>query len=100
MPVPPHILKGLQDGATKLGTKEGYSGYGAEQGQGPLRAKISENLYGGRVAPEEVFVSDGSKCDIGRLQVKSSSTQHAAASYLLSRSSLTPPSFLSTDDVW
>merc|ERR1719238_643919 len=69
MPVPPHILSGLVEGASKLGTKEGYSGYGAEQGQGPLRAKISENLYAGKVAPEEVFVSDGSKCDIGRLQM-------------------------------
>merc|ERR1719353_2289572 len=58
MPVPEHILKGLTEGASKLGTKEGYSGYGAEQGQAALRAKISE-----------VFVSDGSKCDIGRLQM-------------------------------
>merc|ERR1719454_1320286 len=67
MPVPPHILKGLTDGASQLGTKEGYSGYGAEQGQAALRAKISANLYDSNVAPEEVFVSDGSKCDIGRL---------------------------------
>jgi len=69
MPVPPHILKGLTEGASKLGTKEGYSGYGAEQGQAALRAKISENLYGGKLEPSEVFVSDGSKCDIGRLQM-------------------------------
>ena len=26
-------------------------------------------LYNGRISPEEVFVSDGSKCDIGRLQM-------------------------------
>jgi len=69
MPVPPHILSGLTSGAAKLGTKEGYSGYGAEQGQGPLREKIAANLYDNRIAPEEVFVSDGSKCDIGRLQM-------------------------------
>ena len=69
MPVPDHILNGLVQGASKLGTKEGYSGYGAEQGQGPLRAKIAENLYDNKIAPEEVFVSDGSKCDIGRLQM-------------------------------
>merc|ERR1719453_2021066 len=69
MPVPPHILSGLTSGAAKLGTVEGYSCYGAEQGMGPLRAKISENLYDGAVAPDEVFVSDGSKCDIGRLQM-------------------------------
>ena len=29
-PIPEHILSGLVDGASKLGTKEGYSGYGAE----------------------------------------------------------------------
>lgn len=29
----------------------------------------SQKLYGGRISPDEVFVSDGSKCDIGRLQM-------------------------------
>ncbi|CAM9543044.1 unnamed protein product, partial [Choristocarpus tenellus] len=32
-PIPSHILSGLVGGAEKLGTKDGYSGYGAEQGQ-------------------------------------------------------------------
>ena len=68
-PVPEHILAGLAKGVTNLGAKETYSGYGAEQGQGPLRAKIASALYDDKIAPEEVFVSDGSKCDIGRLQM-------------------------------
>lgn len=55
-------------GAEKLGVKESYSGYGAEQGMQGLREKISEVLYEGRIKPEEVFVSDGAKCDIQRLQ--------------------------------
>ena len=67
-PIPPHILKGLVDGVSKLGTKDGYSGYGAEQGQGPLREKIAEKLYNGIISADEVFVSDGAKCDIMRLQ--------------------------------
>ena len=67
--MPDHILAGLTTGVTNLGAKETYTGYGAEQGVGALRAKISEALYGGRISPEEVFVSDGSKCDIGRLQM-------------------------------
>mmetsp|Transcript_15709 Transcript_15709/g.43336 ORF Transcript_15709/g.43336 Transcript_15709/m.43336 type:complete len:446 (-) Transcript_15709:82-1419(-) len=67
-PIPPHILSGLVEGASKLGTKDGYSGYGAEQGQGSLREKIAEKLYNGIVSPDEVFVSDGAKCDIMRLQ--------------------------------
>jgi len=69
LPVPEHILKGLEKGVSNLGAKETYTGYGAEQGVGALRAKISEALYNGRISPEEVFVSDGSKCDIGRLQM-------------------------------
>ncbi|KAI0561415.1 aspartate aminotransferase [Gracilaria domingensis] len=68
MPIPPHICKGLTEGASKLGTKDGYSGYGAEQGMPMLRQKISSVLYNGSIAPEEVFVSDGAKCDISRLQ--------------------------------
>lgn len=67
-PIPEHILNGLVSGASKLGTKEGYSGYGAEQGMGPLREKIAKELYGNLIKPDEVFVSDGAKCDIMRLQ--------------------------------
>jgi len=69
LPVPDHILNGLKQGAANLGTKEGYSGYGPEQGIAALRGKISENLYDGKISADEVFVSDGSKCDIGRLQM-------------------------------
>jgi len=68
MPIPPHILSGLVEGATKLGTAEGYSGYGAEQGMGLLREKIASVLYNGIISPDEVFVSDGAKCDIMRVQ--------------------------------
>jgi hypothetical protein len=36
----------------------------------PLRELIASKMYpGGQVKASEVFVSDGSKCDIGRLQV-------------------------------
>uniref|UniRef100_A0A7S0BKD0 Aminotransferase class I/classII large domain-containing protein n=1 Tax=Rhodosorus marinus TaxID=101924 RepID=A0A7S0BKD0_9RHOD len=69
LPIPDHIRSGLQAGATKLGTKNGYSGYGAEQGSAGLREKIASNIYNDRVKPEEVFVSDGAKCDIARLQM-------------------------------
>ena len=68
-PIPEHILSGLVNGAKKLGTVEGYSGYGAEQGKGDLREKIAASCYGDRVKASEVFVSDGAKCDISRLQL-------------------------------
>lgn len=68
-PIPSHILKGLVDGAQKLGRLDGYSGYGPEQGHEKLRHKISDVIYRGKITPDEIFISDGAKCDIGRLQL-------------------------------
>lgn len=68
-PLTPHIDAGLVAGAKSLGTASGYSGYGDEQGLTSLRERIATVFYGGRIAAEEVFVSDGAKCDIGRLQL-------------------------------
>ena len=67
-PIPPHILSGLVEGAKKLGTSEGYSGYGAEQGQGALREKIAKVLYNDLIDPSEVFFFFLAKCDIMRVQ--------------------------------
>ena len=67
-PIPEHILSGLVSSASKLGTKEGYSGYGDGNGMAPLRAKIADKLYNGIIKDSEVFVSDGAKCDIMRVQ--------------------------------
>jgi LL-diaminopimelate aminotransferase len=68
-PLTPHIKSALVAAAERLGTAAGYSGYGDEQGETALREAISRVHYAGRVAPDEVFVSDGAKCDIARLQV-------------------------------
>ena len=68
-PLMPHIAEGLVKAAAGLGTSEGYSGYGDEQGFAALREAIAGKLYGGLVKPEEVLASDGAKCDIGRLQL-------------------------------
>ncbi len=57
------------EGARRLGTASGYSGYVDEQGLTALRERISAVFYGGKISSEEVFVSDGAKCDIGRLQL-------------------------------
>jgi len=67
-PILPHINAGLTEGARKLGTAEGYSGY-QDEGLAQLREKISKVFYGGKFALDEIFISDGAKCDIGRLQV-------------------------------
>lgn len=67
-PLTPHILNGLRTKVDMLGTREGYTGYGEDQGMPELRAKIANKLYAGIVKPDEVFISDGAKCDIARLQ--------------------------------
>jgi LL-diaminopimelate aminotransferase len=67
-PIPPHINAGLTEGARRLGTVEGYSGY-QDEGSAALREKISKVFYNGTFAIDEIFISDGAKCDIGRLQV-------------------------------
>jgi len=67
-PLPPQITAGLVEGARKLGTLEGYSGY-QDEGLLALREKVSGVFYGGQFAADEVFISDGAKCDIGRLQL-------------------------------
>lgn len=40
-----------------------------QHAQADIRAKISDKLYNGLIKPDEVFVSDGAKCDIARLQM-------------------------------
>ena len=67
-PIPEHIARAMSEAALELGTPEGYSGYGQDQGDGELRKRISEVIYKGVISNKEIFVSDGAKCDIGRLQ--------------------------------
>lgn len=68
-PIPHLIASSLSDASLKLKTPEGYSGYGPEQGERPLREKIAKVIYKDLVKSDEVFISDGAKCDLGRLQM-------------------------------
>jgi LL-diaminopimelate aminotransferase len=68
-PILPHINAALVSGAAALADVKTYTGYGDEQGLTALREKIASVLYKGFVEPDEVFISDGAKCDIGRLQL-------------------------------
>lgn len=69
-PIPPYIVGGLMKGAEAMGTLEGYKGYGPEQGYAPIREAICDRLYAKcGLKPTDIYVSDGSKCDIGRLQM-------------------------------
>ena len=66
-PLTPHIVEGLHAEVAKLGTKEGYTGYGADDtGLASLRTQIAEVLYKKLITSEEVFISDGAKfCHFG-----------------------------------
>jgi LL-diaminopimelate aminotransferase len=70
LPLPPPIVDALKAAADEMGTKEGFKGYGPEQGYDFLLKAISEHYtsQGAQVAPDEIFVSDGSKCDSGNIQ--------------------------------
>ncbi|CUI17110.1 L,L-diaminopimelate aminotransferase [Candidatus Protochlamydia naegleriophila] len=68
-PIPSLIANSMAITAEALATPDGYSGYGPEQGHFNLRQAISEQVYQGKRPADDIFVSDGSKCDIGRLQI-------------------------------
>lgn len=68
-PLTEEVVNALNKSSTAMGTNEGYGGYVPEQGIPELRAKIAETIYNEIVDADEVFVSDGAKCDIGRLQI-------------------------------
>jgi len=70
-PLPEAVVKALHAGVDEMATQEGFHGYGPEQGYAFLREKIAEVDFvsrGAEVAADEVFVSDGAKCDTGNFQ--------------------------------
>ncbi|XVE48651.1 hypothetical protein DITRI_Ditri01bG0019200 [Diplodiscus trichospermus] len=69
-PIPDVITSAMAKRSHALSTLEGYSGYGAEQGDKALRAALASTFYSNLGIEEgDIFVSDGAKCDISRLQV-------------------------------
>ena len=65
-PLPLACREAMKAAIEEMGTEDGFRGYGPEQGYQWLREVISENDYisrGCEISAEEIFVSDGSKCD-------------------------------------
>ena len=65
-PLPLACREAMKAAIEEMGTEDGFRGYGPEQGYQWLREIISENDYisrGCEISAEEIFVSDGSKCD-------------------------------------
>ena len=69
-PLPPAVREAMRKAVDEMGVRETFRGYGPEQGYRFLREAIVENDYRPRgidLSPEEVFISDGSKCDTGNI---------------------------------
>ena len=69
-PLPPAITAAMHAAVDEMAARETFRGYGPEQGYDFLRNAIAEHDYQGRgvdVAADEIFVSDGSKCDSGNI---------------------------------
>ena len=65
-PLPRACIEAMGKALDDMGSLDGFRGYGPEQGYSWLREKISEHDFisrGCKILPEEIFVSDGSKCD-------------------------------------
>uniref|UniRef100_A0A0D9VQP2 Aminotransferase class I/classII large domain-containing protein n=1 Tax=Leersia perrieri TaxID=77586 RepID=A0A0D9VQP2_9ORYZ len=69
-PIPSIVASAMAEYALALSTREGYQGYGPEQGHKNLRKAIADKVYPDMGIKEtEVFISDGAQCDIARLQM-------------------------------
>lgn len=67
-PICQSISKAMQKAAFDLGIREKYQGYGPDQGFLELRENISKHFYNSKIDPEDIYISDGAKPDIGRFQ--------------------------------
>ncbi len=70
-PIAPAIIEALHRAVDEMGTAEGFHGYGPEQGYEFLRETIAREDYRARgcdIQADEIFVSDGAKCDVGNIQ--------------------------------
>ena len=69
-PIVPACVEAMHKAVDEIGTAEGFKGYGPEQGYDFLRTAIVENDYktrGVEIEKDEIFVSDGAKCDCGNI---------------------------------
>lgn len=68
-PLGESVVKSMTDAAGQMGSKEGFHGYGPEQGYDFLKDAVV-SYYGERdvtLDKDEVFISDGAKSDLGNI---------------------------------
>jgi LL-diaminopimelate aminotransferase len=69
-PLPPAVIEAMHKAVDELSRRETFRGYGPEQGYDFLRDAIAKNDYASRgcdISADEIFISDGSKCDGGNI---------------------------------
>ncbi len=70
-PLPPAIIAAMHEGVDEMAEETTFRGYGPEQGYDFLRQLIADNDFrsrGADIDADEIFVSDGAKCDTGNFQ--------------------------------
>lgn len=70
-PIAPAIIKALHGAVEDMGRTETFHGYAPELGYAFLRNAVAANDYiarGCRIAADEIFISDGAKCDCANIQ--------------------------------
>ncbi len=70
-PLPAACIKAFHGAVDEMAAAATFRGYGPEQGYDFLREKIAKHDFqarGADIAADEIFVSDGAKCDNGNIQ--------------------------------
>lgn len=70
-PLTPACLVAFHKAVDDMANESTFRGYGPEQGYGFLRDAIAKNDFTTRgcdITADEIFISDGSKCDTGNIQ--------------------------------
>jgi len=70
-PLPPVCIEALHAATDEMANRATFKGYGPEQGYAFLRDAVAQHDYAARgcnIAADEIFISDGSKCDCGNIQ--------------------------------
>lgn len=70
-PLAPAIIQALHGAVEEMGKAETFRGYAPDLGYEFLRKAIAENDYearGCKITADEIFISDGAKCDSGNIQ--------------------------------
>ncbi len=71
LPLAPAVTDAMHRAVDEMGREKTFRGYAPEQGYEFLRSVIAEKDYRARgchISADEIFISDGAKCDCGNIQ--------------------------------